>query len=52
MLLTGNRVASAAQAGGSYYLNYARTCSALVSELEKNSENAEVVGLVLDILTD
>ena len=34
MLLTGNRVASAAQAGGSYYLNYTRTCSAIVWELE------------------
>jgi len=35
MQLTGNRVASAAQARGSYYLNYARTCSAIVWKLEK-----------------
>jgi len=34
-LLTGIRVASAAQVGGSYYLNCAGTCSAIASELEK-----------------
>jgi len=34
-LLTGNRVASAAQVGGSYYLNCVGTCSAIASELEK-----------------
>jgi len=33
--LAGNRVASAAHVGGSYYLNCAGTCSAVALELEK-----------------
>jgi len=43
-LLTGNRVASAAQVGGSYYLNCAGTCSAIASELEKTLRMLKLLG--------